>query len=454
MKKILIIEDNINWQKYLSNALGQDYKLYFCYDDETIIRRLHLENFNLVIFNIDFRPEDPFALLKKIKSALSNIPVIITSRTEKAELVVRCIKEGAFDFITKPYIAEKIFLSVEKAFKNRGLKGELDYLRHEQDIIYDFDRIVAASPIMKDTIKVLKKFSKTDATVLITGETGTGKSFLSGSVHFNSHRQKMPFVKINCSNIPENLLESELFGHEKGAFTGADKLRQGRFEQADGGTIFLDEIGELSLTLQGKLLRVLEEKSFERIGSNKTIHVDVRVIAASNRVLEEQIEKGNFREDLFYRINGLTVHLPPLRKRKECLEPLAYWILNKSNRSLKKKINGFSSDVIQLFRSFNWPGNIRQLANIIERAVILEEGPLIHKESLVLSETIKSTGNGKNNGFSDSLQDTEKNHIMQTLEKSLWIQKDAAKILGITPRALNYKIKNLKITHPRWRKNR
>jgi len=308
----------------------------------------------------------------------------------------------------------------------------------------------------------LKKFAETDATILITGETGTGKSFLSGTIHFNSTRKKKPFIKINCTNIPETLLESELFGHERGAFTGANRTRVGRFEQANGGTAFLDEIGETSLDLQAKLLRVLDEKSFERVGGNRTIHSDVRVITATNKNLEEQVAAGRFREDFYYRVNVLSIHLPPLRERRACIEPLAYYLLKKSCRSLRKQIRGFAPAVIEKFQSYAWPGNIRQLANTIERAVILEETDTIQEKNVSLIKPV-SVGNVEPTLDSPmpslepgprSLEEHEKDLIIDALEKTLWIQKDAAKRLGISPRALNYKIKKHGITHSRWRKNK
>jgi DNA-binding NtrC family response regulator len=348
--------------------------------------------------------------------------------------VVRSLKGGAFDFIVKPFSAERIRIAVQQALECRSLKNEIDYLRHEQDIIYDFDKIIAFSPVMKDVIKTLKKFSKTDSTILLTGETGTGKSFLSGNIHFNSHRRNKPFIKISCSNIPETLLESELFGHEKGSFTGADKLRIGRFEQARGGTLFLDEIGEISLPLQIKLLRVLEDGTFDRIGASQTIHSDVRIIAATNRNLEELIAEGKFREDLYYRINILSVRLPPLRERRQCIEPIAHMLLDRICRSSK--------------------GNIRQLANTIERAVILAEDSMIQRENISMLEPIEHEQIPKATQLPEPLEMREKELILEALQKSLWIQKDAADLLGISPRALNYKINKFGITHARWRKNK
>ena len=354
-----------------------------------------------------------------------------------------------------PFSKEEMLFSIERALEKRQLKNEIDYLRREQDILYDFDSIIARSPAMKKTIIALKKFSRADSTILLTGETGTGKSFLSGAVHFNSVRHKRPFIKINCANIPEALLESELFGHEKGAFTGANKTRMGRLEQGNGGTVFLDEIGEMKKGLQAKLLRVLEEKSFERVGANKTIHSDVRIICATNRNPEKQVEEGKFREDLYYRINILRVHLPPLRERPECIEPLAHFLLEKNCRNLKKNIRGFSPSVIDAFKKYPWPGNIRELTNAIERAVILEESPLIQIENTTLQAPSqqKHGNNNISDHFASSIDEQKKGIILKALEENHWVQKAAAESLNVSPRVLNYQIKKFGITHSQWRKN-
>ena len=454
MLKILISEQDPTCKDIFEDALNDFYEIAFQTDSEDIFARLKSNHYDVIIIGLNREEERSFDTLRRIKSTIPGTAIIVTSRTEKAELVVSAIKQGAVDFIARPFSAERIRVAVQQALENRGLKNEIDYLRRNQDIIYNFDQIIAFSPVIKEVIKILKKFSKTDSTILMTGETGTGKSFLSGSIHFNSRRRTRPFVKINCSNIPENLLESELFGHEKGAFTGADKLRIGRFEQAHGGTLFLDEIGEISLFLQAKLLRVLEEKCFERIGGNQTIHADVRVIAATNKKLEKQIAEGKFREDLYYRINVLSVRLPPLRERKECIEPLANLLLNKTCRTLRKTVDGFSPHVIEWMKDYPWPGNIRQLANTIERAVILVEGSMILEENISMLEPVRPTQVQTEVNSPETLESHEKEQVLKALEKSLWIQKDAAKRLGISPRALNYKIRKFHITHPRWRKNK
>ena len=412
--------------------------------------------YDAVIFDMASGTGGAMDLLRSFKTAMPNTPVIVTSRAESAELVVKTIKLGAYDFIPKPYSVARVRHLLKQAMEERSKKNEIDYLRHEQDVVYDFSRIVAKSPAMTAILGMLEKFSKTDSTILMTGETGTGKSFLSGSIHFNSPRRNKPFVKVNCANIPETLLESELFGHEKGSFTGADKVRIGRFEQAHGGTLFLDEIGEMGVALQAKMLRVLEDRSFERVGGNQTIHADVRVIAATNRNLPQLVEEGAFREDLYYRINMLTVNLPPLRDRKECVEALASMLLTKICRSLGKKAPSISPPALTILQSYQWPGNIRQLANTLERAVILEDAPVIRAESLTLPDSppVRSHMEACVSGRLASLEENEKEMIMDALASCLWIQKDAADRLGISPRALNYKIKKFGITHPRWRRHK
>ncbi len=419
--------------------------------------------YDLIFLDIDSVKGQSTRFIEKIHSKNPFLPIIVTSRSEKAELIVKAISSGASDFLVHPMSKERINLSLFRAIEIRDQRYEIAYHRRQQDVVYDFNDVVAKSPCMKEIVKSLERFAMTDSTILITGDTGTGKSYLSGTVHFNSPRRKKPFVKINCANIPIDLLESELFGHEKGAFTSADKQRIGRFEQASGGTIFLDEIGEMNMGLQTKLLRVLEEKSFERVGGNKTIYADVRIIAATNRDLVQQVEKGLFREDLYYRINVLPIRLPSLRERRECLAPLAKVLLNKSCQAMHREIRGFTAEAMASILAYDWPGNIRQLANTIERAVILEDDTLIHPERLALpvgkntpaqpSATEIPLQDMTLSDNRDSLVSHERDLILMALEECLWVQKNAAKKLGISPRALNYKINKLGITHHHWRRN-
>ncbi len=438
----------------LADALASDYPISAAPDIQDAAQRLEKVVFSVILFDL---ADDGTHLVDSIESLQEyapGTPIIVIGDQHDSQLIVRAVKAGAFDFVTKPYPPEKIKLSVRQALEHRSLKNEIDYLRREQDVVYDREKIIAVSGTMQEVIRNIKRLAGTDSTVLVTGETGTGKSFLSGNIHFNSPRRSKPFIQVNCANIPETLLESELFGHEKGAFTGADKTRTGRFEQADGGTIFLDEFCELSLDLQAKLLRAIEEKAFERLGGNKTIHADTRIIAATNRDIETLVRQGQFREDLYYRINVLRIHLPPLRERTACIEPLAYYLLEKMGRAVKKKIRSIDPEVIEIFCKYPWPGNIRQLSNTIERAILLEDQVTVRKSSISLPE-IETVSPPKTRPAALKLsEEDEKEMIARALEDNLWIQKDAARQLDISPRALNYRIKKLGITHARWRKNR
>ena len=436
--------------------------------DSEFQAEMNARQYDLVIIGVDEVDSPRMKTLEITYQKSPYTPIVVTSANENAELVVKTMNNGACDFLVHPVSRERILMAVERAIELRNQRHEIDYLRHRQDVVYDFREVIANSLRMKSVLKTLKKFAGTDSTILITGDTGTGKSFLSGTVHFNSPRKRKPFVKINCANIPEYLLESELFGHEKGSFTSADKQRIGRFEQASGGTIFLDEIGEISLALQSKLLRVLEEKSFERVGGNKTIYADVRIIAATNKDLIKQVEEGKFREDLYYRINVLPVALPPLRQRQECILPLADRLLRRYSNSVNRVVKGFSEEAVEAILSYDWPGNIRQLANTIERAVILEESDYIQISNLALPPRKETSTSGEPQIVLEkrrrtdqlagqhgaSLAGHEKELIIRALEECLWVQKSAASKLGISPRALNYKIRKWGITHPHWRRNK
>jgi len=465
---ILLYDSCSGSSEIIEEALSDACSLTIKNSDGEFQAEMNARQYDLVILGVDDVGTARMKTLLAIHRKSPYTPIIVTSSNEKAELVVHAMNAGACDFLVHPVSRERVIMAVDRAIELRNQRHEIDYLRHRQDVVYDFREVIANSVRMKSVLKTLKKFAGTDSTILITGDTGTGKSFLSGTVHFNSPRKKKPFVKINCANIPEDLLESELFGHEKGSFTSADKQRIGRFEQASGGTIFLDEIGEISLSLQSKLLRVLEEKSFERVGGNKTIFADVRIIAATNKDLIKQVEDGKFREDLYYRINVLPVALPPLKSRRECILPLADRLLRRYCKSVNRTIAGFSEEAVEAILSYTWPGNIRQLANTIERAVILEESNHIQIGNLALPPRRGSDNSGdhpvilEKRRRSDqlvgehgaSLAGHEKELIVRALEECLWVQKSAASKLGISPRALNYKIRKWGITHPHWRRNK
>ena len=348
-------------------------------------------------------------------------------------------------------------LKIEKAIELRHLKYQVDYLRHAQQDIYDFDRIVDASGALQQVLSIVKKVARSNSTVLIRGETGTGKELIAGSIHHNSLRASKAFVKVNCAALQENLLESELFGHEKGAFTSADKQRIGRFEQADGGTLFLDEVGDMSASTQAKILRVLQEHEFERLGGTRTLRVDVRIIAATNRNLSQMVQEGRFREDLFYRLNVVSVEMPPLRDRKEDIGALAEFFVRRFCGELKKKVDGISLEAQKVLMRHNWPGNIRELENAIERAALLAETQMITSSDLRLGDFSPGTGAKDSQSVVKipptgiALEDIERQSITEALKMANWVQKDAAELLHISPRVMNYKIKTLNIEMPRRR---
>jgi DNA-binding NtrC family response regulator len=454
LTRILIIGETENDTRRLADALASDYSISAVPSVADAAGRMKKDAFSAVIFDLCDEDSDLENIIRTLQQLAPLTPVIVTGPLQNAELIVKAIKAGAADFITKPFVDEKIRLAVNQAIENRSLKNEIDYLRRQQDVAYDYDRIIAVSPAMIEVMDTIKRLARTDSIVLMTGETGTGKSFLSGNIHFNSPRRNKPFIKVNCANIPETLLESELFGHDRGAFTGADKTRIGRFEQANRGTLFLDEFCELSFDLQAKLLRVLEEKAFERLGGGKTINADTRIIAATNRDIEGLVREGKFREDLYYRINVLRLHMPPLRERTECIEPLAYHMLGRLSRAVKKKVDSLSPEVLVLFKTYPWPGNIRELSNAIERAIFLSDSPTIEAVHISLPEINEWPAAAPPTKHLRLSDEEERQMIFRALEKNLWIQKDAASELGLSPRALNYRIRKHGITHDRWRKNK
>ena len=446
-----------NWQpgnKHdIEAALADSSRITYETDPGSFRLKLDRENYDVIILELQPENGSTFSMLRSIRKNMPFTPVIITCSTDQVDLIVEAMREGAYDFITDPFLPERIRCSVEKAVADKSQINELAYLRSTQDVVYKFDDIVAETPSYRQLIENLRKFAAFDSTMLFTGKTGTGKSFLAGAIHFNSPRRHKPFIKVNCTNMPEELLESELFGHEAGAFLGADKQRIGRLEQADGGTVFLDEIGEITPALQAKLLRFLEEKSFERLGGNRTIYSDVRIIAATNRNLAARINDGQFREDLFYRLNVLPVQLPPLKDRPNCIAPLARSLLARIVANVCKPISGFTDEAMRLLTSYHWPGNILQLANVIERAVILEEGNYITPFSLQSPGELVPADPARADKIPE-LEDSERALVLRALRECNWVQKKAAQKLGVSPRVMNYKIQKFSINHPRWRKHK
>ena len=422
------------------------------------IEKLHDSYFDVVLSDLRMGGSDGMDVLRTTRALHPTTAVILMTAFGSVNTAVEAMKIGAFDYVQKPFEIEEMEVKIEKALEVKRLKHELEYLRGTQQDIYEFDRIVGSSPALQSVLDIVKKVAKSNTTVLIRGETGTGKELIAGAIHHNSLRNARNFVKVNCAALQENLLESELFGHEKGAFTGADKQRIGRFEQADGGTLFLDEIGDMSPSTQAKILRVLQEHEFERLGGTRTLRVDVRLIAATNRDLPAMVQTGQFREDLYYRLNVVAIEMPPLRERKDDIVPLANSFIQRFSGELKKKIDGLEPEAQKLLMRYNWPGNIRELQNTIERAMLLAEGRALAGDDLRLGE-IQMPGAARDHAAvvkipptGIPLEDIERHALIEALKMSNWVQKDAAELLSISPRVMNYKIKTLGIEFPRGRR--
>jgi two-component system response regulator AtoC len=460
MGRILIADDHDAIRRGLVRGLTEaGHEVDEASNGNAAIERLHDGYYDVVLSDLKMGGSDGMDVLRTTRALHPTTAVILMTAFGTVNTAVEAMKIGAFDYVQKPFEIEEMEVKIEKALEVRRLKTEIEYLRDAQQDRYDFDRIVGSSPALQRVLDIVKKVAKSNTTVLIRGETGTGKELIAGAIHHNSLRTSRNFVKVNCAALQENLLESELFGHEKGAFTGADKQRIGRFEQSDGGTLFLDEIGDMSASTQAKILRVLQEHEFERLGGTRTLRVDVRLIAATNRDLPAMVQAGHFREDLYYRLNVVSIEMPPLRERKDDIVPLANTFIRKFAAELKKKIDGLETDAQKLLMRYNWPGNIRELENTIERAMLLAEGRAIVGGDLRLGETPTAGGSGRDQASivkipptGIPLEDVERFALVEALKMSNWVQKDAAELLSISPRVMNYKIKTLGIEFPRGRR--
>ena len=460
MGRILIADDHDALRRGLVRALSDaGHEVDEAPDGTAAIRMLHDAQFDVVLTDLKMRGSDGMDVLRTTKSLHPSTAVILMTAFGSVGTAVEAMKLGAFDFVQKPFEIEEMEVKIEKALEMRRLRHELDYLRHTQQDIYDFDRIVGSSGALRRTLDVVRKVAKSNTTVLIRGETGTGKELIAGAIHHNSLRAARNFVKVNCAALQENLLESELFGHEKGAFTSADKQRIGRFEQADGGSLFLDEIGDMSPSTQAKILRVLQEHEFERLGGTRTIRVDVRLVAATNRNLSAMVQAGLFREDLYYRLNVVSIEMPPLRERKEDIPALVQFFIRRFAGELKKKLEGIHPEAQRTLMRYNWPGNIRELENALERAILLTESASIRSEDLRLGEAVSAGSESSSSNplvrippTGVPLEEIERQALIEALKMSNWVQKDAAELLSISPRVINYKIKTMGIEFPKSRR--
>jgi len=452
MSKILLIEDDDTMREGMSQVLKRArHEVISVSNGPAGIELCQKEKFDLVITDYKMEEMNGVEVLEKVKSIDESAEVLIVTAYGTIDLAVEAMRKGVADYVTKPFTPGEFTIRVEKVLKfGEARKAEIrlgeenKYLRQEIDVQYNFGEIVGASDKMKSVFEKIQKIARSDSSVILYGESGTGKELVARAIHFHSNRRDASFVKVNCGALAEGVLESELFGHEKGSFTGAVKRRLGRFELANKGTIFLDEIGDVPLGTQVKLLRVLQEREFERVGGEETVKVDVRVITATNKNLMKMVEEGKFREDLFYRLQVIPIDLPPLRDRTDDIPMLVEHFLEKKATQLNKKRPNMNENAIKELLKYCWPGNVRELENVIERAVVLCEGEEIGLIDLpiLLGDPSRMTLNlpREDLPLDQALEDLERQLIGRALEKSKGVKTETARILGLKTGALYYKL--------------
>ncbi|MBU2648311.1 sigma-54 dependent transcriptional regulator [bacterium] len=444
--RILIVDDEVSTTALLKGFLvKQGYDITTEHDPETALSLVRDQQFDLLISDYRMPKMNGLELIENVRKIDPVIAILMISAYGSIETAVKIIKAGASDYLTKPIDLNELLLLIDKCIDKKRLVVENMQLKEILQEKFRFENIVGNSAALNEVMSVVQRVASSQATVMLRGDSGTGKELIALALFQASKRKERPFVKVSCAALPESLLESELFGHIKGSFTGAISDRKGKFEEADTGTIFLDEIGEISLTTQTKLLRVLQEREFERVGSNETKKVDVRIIAATNRNLEEAVKSKEMREDLYYRLNVVPIFLPPLRKRREDIIPLIEHFITKFSKENDRKIMGITKEARKILVKYDYPGNIRELENIIERAIVLTRDDVISVKDLPLTVTSnhKEAEEKRNTPFLElmTLEAAEQALINMALEKHNGVQTRAAKELGISERALRYKIK-------------
>jgi len=452
VKSLLIVDDEIGARESLKMVFKEDFEVLLAKTAEEAFSQMKEDTPDIILLDILLPDLDGLKVLERMKREDPDAIVIMITATRTVRTAVEAMKLGAYDYVTKPFDVDELRLIVNRALSNQALQKEVKYLRERIDERYDFGRMIGKGKGMKHIFHLIEQIAPSRATVLVMGESGTGKELVSRAIHHQSPRKHFPFITINCAAIPETLMESELFGHEKGAFTNAIEKKLGRCEVAHQGTLFLDEIGELSLATQAKILRFLEEKEFNRVGSSKTIKVDVRLITATNKDLIQQIKKGEFREDLYYRINVVPMVIPPLRERREDIPLLIEHFIKKINEENGKRVKGVSEEALAWMIQYDWPGNVRELENLIERMVALTPNEYIQPRELPFS----SLDTLKTNGLKESIlqgnvsllkaeEEFERELISDALKRANNVQSQAAELLGISRRILKYKIDKLGI---------
>ncbi|EHM37419.1 acetoacetate metabolism transcriptional regulator AtoC [Hafnia alvei] len=458
--RILIVDDEKNVLRMLNTVFSQEGNQVFCADNgQDALVIFEQERPDIVLMDIRMPTMNGLEALQRMREKWLDTPIILMTAYAAVETAVEALRLGAFDYVIKPFELDELKLLINRALQLRNMKQEINILHRELSDSYHCDKILTNNPKMMELCRTIAKVAQSHANVLVTGESGTGKELIAKAIHYNSPRSKQPFIKVNCGALPESLLESELFGHEKGAFTGAQMQRQGLFERAHQGTLLLDEIGEMPLNLQVKLLRVLQEQEFERVGGSQTIKIDVRIVAATNRDLSDMIEQGEFRRDLYYRLNVIHLYSLPLRERPEDILLLARYFLQKFSAENNKDIIGFDVSAIRMLENYPWLGNVRELANAVEHAVIMSTGYMIFVDDLPIGfkqEMIQDAAVVENSPkmaerldkpmkLKESLKQYEKEIIERALAIYQGNRIDTAKALGISRRALMYKLQEYSI---------
>jgi DNA-binding NtrC family response regulator len=454
MKNILVAEDDRSLRDGLVQAMSKGgYKVHVAQTGKEAMEKIEKQVFDLVIAGQRVGGQEGIDIVRRARASNAGTMIIMTG--DGGAAAAEAMRSGAFDFVQRTLSLEAMELKIQRAIEHQRLLSRLSSMTDRHPEAARSHGLLGPSQAMREVIRLIDKVASSNATVLIQGETGTGKERVAEAIHNASPRRDAPFVRMNCASLPDNLLESELFGHEKGAFTGADQMRIGRFEMANDGTLFLDEVGNMSSSTQAKVLRAIQNQEFERLGGSRTIKVDVRIIAATNVNLEAAIKDGRFREDLYYRLNVVSIPVPPLRERAEDILPLAEHFLRHFGQELSRKVIGFSAEAVKVLREHRWPGNVRELENTIERAVLMCDGDTIRPADLTLMDREHSVNMTPQLAVDLlNLEALEKAALLEALKRSNWIQKEAAKLLGVSSRVMNYKVHKHGITHDRWSKNR
>ena len=432
---ILVVDDELIVRESLTKWFREDgFRVEAAENAAVALKKLQAGSYNIMLVDIRMPGMDGIELLERVKEIDKNIVVIIITAFASVDTAVKALKDGAYDYITKPIDPDYLDHLIEKALKSQELMLENLRLKEAVSEMGGTEEMIGESPEMRKVTEMVKTVAGTDTTVMILGESGTGKELVARSIHHLSGRRYFPIVTVNCGAMTETLLESELFGHERGAFTGAQYRRKGKIELADGGTLFLDEVGNIDMKTQMDLLRVLETKQFSRVGGTEILRSDFRVICATNRDLEKAVREGFFREDLYYRLNVFTIPLPPLRARRGDIARLSHYFLDRFCRSMNKQVRGFSPDAMHALKAYDWPGNVRELENAVERAMVVVQGHVIEKEHLPLHTISEPRGNGRR------LEDLERQHIEAILKETGWNVSRSAAILDIDRVTLYHKI--------------